>query len=64
MNKINILPADTYNVVNRTIMNDADRLVLTMLYQPLIGYKALSLYFTLWSDLDSTGVMSTTARRP
>jgi replication initiation and membrane attachment protein len=60
MNKINILPADTYNVVNRTIMNDADRLVLTMLYQPLISYKALSLYFTLWSDLDSTGVMSTT----
>jgi replication initiation and membrane attachment protein len=60
MNKINILPADTYNVVNKTIMNDADRLVLTMLYQPLIGYKALALYFTLWSDLDSTGIMSTT----
>jgi replication initiation and membrane attachment protein len=58
MNKINILPADTYNVVNRTIINDIDRLVLTMLYQPLIGCKALSLYFTLWSDLDCTNVMS------
>lgn len=58
MNKTIILPADTYNVVNKTVMNDTDRLVLTMLYQPLIGYKALALYFTFWSDLDSTGVMS------
>jgi replication initiation and membrane attachment protein len=58
LNKTVLLPADTYNVVNKTIMNDTDRLVLSMLYQPLIGYKALSLYFALWSDLDCTGVMS------
>ena len=58
MNKTVILPADTYNVVNKTVMNDTDRLVLTMLYQPLIGYQALALYFTFWSDLDCTGVMS------
>lgn len=58
MNKTIILPADTYNVVNRTLMNDTDRLVLTMLYQPLIGHQALSLYFAFWSDLDCTEVMS------
>lgn len=58
MNKIVLLPADTYNVINKTIMNDTDRLVLTMLYQPLIGNQALSLYFTFWSDLDCTNVMS------
>ena len=58
MNKTVILPADTYNVVNRTIMNDTDRQVITLLYQPLIGHKALSLYFTLWSDLDIASVMS------
>jgi replication initiation and membrane attachment protein len=58
MNKTTILPADTYNVVNRTVMNNTDRLVLTLLYQPLIGHSALSLYFTFWSDLDCTGVMS------
>ncbi|MDD2203368.1 MAG: DnaD domain protein [Bacilli bacterium] len=58
MNKTTILPADTYNVVNKTIMNNTDRLVLTILYQPLIGHSALSLYFTFWSDLDCTGVMS------
>ncbi|MFA5407489.1 MAG: DnaD domain protein [Bacilli bacterium] len=58
MNKTVMLPADIYSVVNRTVMNDTDRLVLTMLYQPLIGYKALSLYLTLWSDLDETGLMS------
>lgn len=58
MNKTLILPADTYTVVNKTVMNDTDRLILTVLYQPLIGYKALSLYFSLWSNLDSTDVMS------
>lgn len=58
MNKTVLMPADTYNVVNKTVMNDTDRLVLTMLYQPLIGYKALSLYFTFWADLDHTSVMS------
>lgn len=58
MNKTLLMPADTYNVINKTMMNDTDRLVLTMLYQPLIGYKAISLYFTLWSDLDCTNVMS------
>jgi replication initiation and membrane attachment protein len=58
MNKTVILPADVYNVVNKTAINDTDRLVLTMLYQPLIGYKALALYFTLWADLDRTSVMS------
>jgi replication initiation and membrane attachment protein len=58
MNKTILLPADTYNVVNKTIMNDTDRLILSMLYQPLIGYKALALYFSLWCDLDNTNVMS------
>jgi replication initiation and membrane attachment protein len=58
MNKIIVLPADTYNVVNKTVLNDTDRLTLTLLYQPLVGHKAISLYFTLWSDLDSTSVMS------
>lgn len=60
MNKITILPADTYLVVNRTVLNDNDRKILTMLYQPIIGFLPVSLYFNLWSDLDKTEIMSIT----
>ena len=49
--KLTILPADTYTVVNKTILSDTDRKILTSLYQPIIGQLPISLYFTLWSDL-------------
>ena len=52
MRKISILPADTYIVVNKTVIREDDRRLLTMLYQPIIGYTAVSLYFTLIDDLD------------
>lgn len=50
--KQSILPADVYVVVNKSVLNENDRFVLTTLYQPIIGSSALSLYFTLWSDLN------------
>ena len=53
-----ILPADTYTVINKTVINDSDRKLITMLYQPIIGYVAVSLYFTLIDDLDRSEVMS------
>lgn len=53
-----ILPADTYVVINKTILSDKDRNLLIMLYQPLIGSAAISLYFTLWSYLDKLEIMS------
>lgn len=58
MIKENVLPADTFVVVNRTILNDQDRKILTMLYQPIIGQTAISLYFTLWSYLDRNEILS------
>ena len=58
MKEINILPADTFLVVNRTILCEKDRKIITMLYQPIIGSLATSLYFTLWSDLDKTELVS------
>ena len=54
----NLLPADTYIVVNKTILNDNDRKILTMLYQPIIGHTAVSLYFTLIDDLEKREFMS------
>ena len=58
MIKEKVLPADTFVIVNKTILNDADRKLLIMLYQPIIGYKAISLYFTMWSFLDRREITS------
>ena len=46
-----VLPADTYIVMNKAIINEADRKLITMLYQPIIGHTAVSMYFTLIDDL-------------
>ena len=56
--KHTVLPADTYIVINKTILSDSDRKILTMLYQPILGQLPISLYFTLWSDLDKFEFMS------
>lgn len=55
---VSLLPADTYIVINKTILNDNDRRILTMLYQPIIGSDAINLYFTLWSYLDRSEIIS------
>ncbi len=47
-----LLPLDTFVVINKTILNSQDRLTLTLLYQPIVGSIAISLYLTLWSFLD------------
>lgn len=52
MRELIISPADTYIVVNKSILNDEDRTILTMLYQPIIGPLPIVLYFSLWADLD------------
>ena len=53
-----LLPADTFIVSNKTILNDNDRRILNMLYQPLIGFEAISLYYSLWSYLDKSELLS------
>lgn len=53
-----LLPADTYIVINKTILNDFDRKLLITLYQPIVGYAAISFYFTLWSYLDKSELLS------
>ena len=54
-----LLPLDNFYVVNKTILDDQDRLTLTLLYQPIIGSIAVSLYLTLWSFLDKNKITST-----
>lgn len=53
----NVLPSDTFIVVNKTILNDS-RTLLINLYQPLIGAVAIGLYNTFWSFLDRLELIS------
>ena len=56
--KDSVTQADIYTVINQTVLTEVDRKVLISLYEPIIGSTALSLYFTLWQDLDKSEVIS------
>lgn len=58
MKRINILPADTYTVVNKSIITEKDKRIISLLYQPIIGHTATALYFTLIDDLDKSELIS------
>ena len=53
---------DTYEVNRASIVTDFDRKVLYRLYQPLVGYGAISLYFTLLSELEADMTTMKTSR--
>lgn len=44
---------DNYMVTSASMLSGYDRKILTLLYQPLCGYGALSLYLTLWCKHES-----------
>jgi replication initiation and membrane attachment protein len=52
-----LIPVDRYVVRSSGILHDFDRKVLTLLYQPLIGCRAYSLYMTLWSELEQNQLL-------
>ena len=54
-----VLPADSYTVMNKSLITDIDKKTLIDLYQPIIGNKAVSLYFTLLNDLNKQEIIST-----
>ena len=58
MRELNLSPADTYFVINKSILDNEDRTILTLLYQPIIGPIPVMLYFSLWADLDKSELMS------
>lgn len=55
---MNLLPADTYIVENSSILTEIDKKVIINLYEPIIGSNSVSLYLTLWSDLDKMELIS------
>ena len=58
MKKVTLLPADIYQVVNKSFMNEQDKTVLTMLYMPIIGSLPVSLYLMLYNELSLSNYMS------
>ena len=58
MKNFTILPADTYTVINKTILTEVDKKILIDFYEPIIGALSTSLYLTLWADLDKKEIMS------
>ena len=56
--EVTLLPADTYQVVNRSILSDIDRKYLISFYEPIIGHLATSLYLTLVNDLELNSQVS------
>lgn len=53
MESYSLLPADSYIVYNKTILNDFDKKILISFYEPIIGHLAISIYLTLWNDLET-----------
>ncbi|MBR1416261.1 MAG: DnaD domain protein [Bacilli bacterium] len=53
-----LLPADTYTVINKSILDDNDKKNLISLYEPIIGPIAICLYLTLINDLDKLQIES------
>lgn len=60
MSKISLMPLDTFNVINHSYLNDNDRKLLIMLYEPIVGVVGINLYFNLWTFLDREIVLSET----
>ena len=54
----NLAPADNYTIYNKGIITDEKIKILTNLYQPIIGYTAVSLYLTFYNDLNKKEVES------
>ena len=53
-----ILPADIYKVYRKGIILEDKKQILTLLYQPIIGIDAISLYLTLLNDINNNLVES------
>ncbi len=53
MKRISLFPADIYQVIDKSLFSEQDKLVLNMLYMPIIGSIAVSLYMKLQTEVNS-----------
>ena len=54
MKKIALFPADIYQVVDKSLLSESDKLVLNMLYMPIVGSTCITLYLLLQSEAKNT----------
>ena len=54
MKKVSLYPADVYQVIDKSLLSSSDKLVLNMLYMPIIGNIAVMLYFFLQTETKNT----------
>lgn len=54
MKKVSLYPADIYQVIDKSLLSEMDKLILNMLYMPIIGNTAVSLYLKLQSETRNT----------
>ena len=47
MKSISLYPADIYQEIDKSLLSEMDKLVLNMLYMPIIGSSAVSLYLNV-----------------
>lgn len=62
MELLNVKESDLYLVAARSVITDYDRKVLVKLYQPLCGVGPVSLYLSLWAELEYDKTISTSLR--
>ena len=53
-----LLPADSYIVINKSVITAHDMEIINLLYLPIIGPLAVSLYNVLYNDLDHLKTVS------
>ena len=53
-----LLPADSYIVINKSIISEEDKKILNMLYLPITGPLPIMLYNILVNDLDKSQIIS------
>ncbi len=54
MKKVSLYPADVYQVIDKSLLSETDKLILNMLYMPIIGSIAVALYLKLQSETRNT----------
>lgn len=54
MKKVSLYPADIYQVIDKSLLSEMDKLILNMLYMPIIGNTAVALYLKLQSETRNT----------
>lgn len=58
MKEVALYPADIYQVIDKSLLSEMDKLILNMLYMPVIGNTAVVLYLKLQNEVNKSFVSS------